>query len=163
MKFSVYVITALAAATSSSCFVLATATAASRNRKFQKKTSSGATTGATGSLGQPGSSCGATSDCAVPTGLNHAVCRDGQCQSGDSGSSCGQTSDCVKPSGLDHPVCRQGTCQVGVCQDYCGNNSDCLPPLVCYGFTNIAKCQLLADDGFREDCNCDPNNYTVWC
>ena len=76
MKFSVYGIAALAA-TSSSCVVWATASVASRKRKIQKKTSSGAT-GSSGP-GQPGATCKKTSDCAIPPGLDHAVCRDGQC------------------------------------------------------------------------------------
>ena len=153
MKFSVIAIAALAAASSFSCFVSAAAAAAARNRKVQKKTSSsssgvhvphasgyGATADSAG--GQPpGTSCGATSDCAVPTGLTHAVCREGSCQSGTSGSRCGVTSDCVQPPGLEHPVCRQGKCQWGNYHDYCGNDSDCASSLQCVGATNIAKCQ----------------------
>ena len=128
------------------------ATATSRNRKIQKKTSSSSGVphsgeyGATESSGQPpGANCKNTSDCAIPSGLDHAVCRDVQCQSGASGSSCGVTSDCVVPPGLDHAVCRQGKCQRGVCYDYCGQHSDCISGLQCDGTTNIAKCH---SDGF---------------
>ncbi|OEU12920.1 hypothetical protein FRACYDRAFT_244194 [Fragilariopsis cylindrus CCMP1102] len=42
----------------------------------------------------------------VPLGLEHPVCRYGQCRSGQPGASCGQTSDCVVPLGLEYPVCR---------------------------------------------------------
>ena len=151
MKFSVFAIAALAAATSTSSRYMVAATAASRNRKIQKKTSSssgvhvphssgyGATEESSG--GQPpGTPCQTTSDCAIPSGLTQAVCREGYCQSGTSGSSCGVTSDCVKPTGLEHPVCRQGKCQTGLCFDYCGNDSDCVSGLECVGFTNISKC-----------------------
>ena len=47
----------------------------------------------------------------VPPGLEHPVCRYGQCRSGQPGASCGQTSDCVIPPGLEHPVCRNDKCQ----------------------------------------------------
>ena len=135
MKFSVFAIAALAAATSTSSRYMVAATAASRNRKIQKKTSSSSGVphsseyGATESSGQPPrANCKNTSDCAIPSGLDHAVCRDGQCQSGASGSSCGVTSDCVVPPGLDHPVCRDGTCQDGTPGASCGVTSDCVVP-----------------------------------
>ena len=80
----------------------------------------------------PGAKCKHTSDCSIPPGLNHAVCRDGQCQSGQPGALCGVTSDCVKPPRLQHPVCRQGKCQHGVKGDYCGNDSDCISTLTCH-------------------------------
>ena len=87
-----------------------------------------------------GADCSSTAECAVPSGLTHGVCRDGQCQSGASGSSCGVDSDCVKPTGLDQPVCRQGKCQRGVYKDYCGQDSDCTSNN-CVGVTDIAKCK----------------------
>ena len=135
MKFSVFAIAALAAAsTSSRCRVAAAA--AARNQKVQKKTSSSSGGGNTGDK------CKHTSDCLTPNGLNHAVCRDGRCQSGASGSSCGDTSDCVVRNDLvpPHAVCRKGQCQRGVCRDYCGQDSDCLSPMICVGQTGIAKC-----------------------
>ena len=61
--------------------------------------------------GQPDALCVETSDCVVPPGLEHGVCRDDICQSGKSGSSCGQTSDCVPIAELNHAVCRRGKCQ----------------------------------------------------
>ena len=168
MKFSIFAITALATATCSSCFVSATAAAAaSRKRKITKKggspSGSQEATGAThkcdssdhcsgsggatvtGSSGQPGANCNKTSDFVIPSGLDHAVCRDGQCQSGGSGSSCGVISDCIVPPGLDHAVCRKGKCQHGVCYDYCGQDSDCNWPLICVGKTDIAKCKATKD------------------
>ena len=141
-KCGVYATTALAAATSSSCFVSATATAASRKRKITKK--NGSPSGSQGPTGlihcvPIGDDC-VTSDnnCAIPPGLTHGVCRDSQCQSGTSGSLCGVTSDCVKPPGLQHPVCRNGKCQRGVCGDYCGQNNDCLSGMYCTNGTK--KC-----------------------
>ena len=128
MKISVYATTALAAATSFSCFVSATAAAASRKRKIMKKVGA---TGQTNSDGIPiGDPCTRGDDnCAIPPGLDHGVCRGGTCkvniyggspptycegyvcQSGQPGSSCGVTTDCVVPPGLDHAVCRKGRCQ----------------------------------------------------
>ena len=67
--------------------------------------------------GQPGEYCDETSDCLIPKGLDHSVCRfgggDAQCQSGQPGALCGQTSDCVIQTRLDppHAVCRKGKCQ----------------------------------------------------
>ena len=77
--------------------------------------------------GQPGAACDDTSDCVVPKGLDHAVCRDDKCQSGQAGASCGDTSDCVVPKGLDHAVCRKDKCQSGQAGARCGQTSDCLP------------------------------------
>jgi len=90
--------------------------------------------------GQPGALCGQTSDCVIPAGLDHAVCRDKHCQSGQSSASCGQTSDCVIPSGLDHAVCRKEKCRRGVKNDLCGQNSDCLSKK-CHGVGNSQKCK----------------------
>ena len=97
--------------------------------------------------GNAGDKCEHTSDCLIPNGLDHGVCRDGQCQSGSSGSLCGVTSDCVVQNDLDppHPVCRHGKCQHGVVKDYCGQDSDCISGLECHGGTNIAKCQRPID------------------
>ena len=53
-----------------------------------------------GGGGNAGAKCKHTSNCSIPPGLDHGVCRDGQCQSGASGSLCGVTSDCVKPQRL---------------------------------------------------------------
>ena len=157
MKFSVFAIAALAAAAATSSRCMVAAAAASRKRKVQKKTSSGPH-GATESSGQPpGVNCKTTSDCAIPSGLDHPVCREGQCQSGASGSSCGVTDDCVKPPGLQHPVCRQGKCQRGACLDYCGNDSDCVSSLHCDGKTNIAKCHGYCCP------HCCPHNYDGSC
>ena len=117
MKFSVFAIAALAAATSSSCIVSATAT---RKRKIMKK--GGSLSGSYGATGPTdvipiGSDCGKTSAnhnpiCAIPPELDHGVCRSGPydfplCQSGQPGSYCGQTSDCVVQNDLDppHAVC----------------------------------------------------------
>ena len=67
--------------------------------------------------GQPGEYCDETSNCVIPKGLDHSVCRfgggDAQCQSGQPGALCGQTSDCVVQTRLDppHAVCRKGKCQ----------------------------------------------------
>ena len=61
----------------------------------------------------PGAFCVETSDCIVPPGLEHGVCRDDICESGKSGSSCGQTSNCVPIAELNPPraVCRNNKCQ----------------------------------------------------
>ena len=79
--------------------------------------------------GQPGALCLESSDCVVPPGLEHGVCRYGMCQSGKSGSSCDQTSDCVPISGLNppHAVCRNNKCQSGKSGSSCGQTSDCVP------------------------------------
>ena len=63
--------------------------------------------------GQPGASCDNPSDCVIPKGLDHAVCRDDKCQSGQAGARCGQTSDCLPIAGLSppHAVCRKDKCQ----------------------------------------------------
>ena len=196
MKISVYATTALAAATSFSCFVSATAAAASRKRKIMKKVGA---TGQTNSDDIPiGDPCTPGDDnCAIPPGLDHGVCRGGTCkvniyggspptycegyvcQSGQPGSSCGVTTDCVVPPGLDHAVCRKGKCQrwvqqysvqfflqsiqcgstckttnlhtavhifffsfySGVKGDYCGQNNDCQGNMKCHGVTKDAKCR----------------------
>ena len=85
-----------------------------------------------------GALCDQTSDCVVPPGLDHAVCRqipyciDAYCQSGQPGAYCGRTSDCVVPPGLEHPVCRGignfNTCQSGQSSASCGQTSDCVVP-----------------------------------
>ena len=80
--------------------------------------------------GQPGEYCDETSDCVIPKGLDHSVCRfgggDAQCQSGRPGALCGQTSDCVVQTGLNHPVCREDKCQSGQPGALCGQTSDCV-------------------------------------
>ena len=78
MKFSVFAVTALAAATSFSCFVSAAAAAASRKRKITKKVTDGPN-GATGPPTPDGIPIGgycvsAEDNCAIPQGLNHGVC-----------------------------------------------------------------------------------------
>lgn len=67
-------------------------------------------------LSPPGpTDCTWISDCLPITGSSppHAVCREGQCQSGKSGSSCGQTIDCLPLAKLSSPhgVCRNNECQ----------------------------------------------------
>ena len=42
-----------------------------------------------------GSKCSSTAECAIPTGLTHAVCRQGKCQRGVYKDYCGQDSDCL--------------------------------------------------------------------
>ena len=66
MKFSVFAITALAA-------TMSCAAAASQKIKIQKQTSS---------LSRVPNFVKKTSVCVIPPGLDHAVCCDGQCQSG---------------------------------------------------------------------------------
>ena len=92
MKISVYATTALAAATSFSCFVSATAAAASRKRKIMKKVGA---TGQTNSDGIPiGDPCTRGDDnCAIPPGLDHGFCSDSKhkartCESGQTGAYC---------------------------------------------------------------------------
>ena len=122
MKISVYATTALAAATSFSCFVSATTAAVSRNRKIQKKnsSSSGATTGTSDGGPVPQDTecpCTTTSDCdwALPT--YSGVCVDNYCQftynpdwTFPLGGYCGYTilNHCAIPTGLTHGVCREG-------------------------------------------------------
>jgi len=120
MKFSLFAIAALAAATSSSCMVAATA-AASRKRKIAKKVTNGPNNGPNGGPPGPpppgglipiGDYCTTPDDCVIPVGLDHGVCLGGNewlvaCQSGQPGSWCKQTSDCVVQNNLDppHAVC----------------------------------------------------------
>ena len=49
--------------------------------------------------GNAGDKCKKTSDCKIPDGLSHAVCRKGKCQRGVCRDYCGQDSDCI--SGLE--------------------------------------------------------------
>ena len=138
MKFSLFVIAALAAPAT-----------ASRKRKTQKKggSTSGSAHGATGPtcgdvipIGDPCEICADDNgylkdNCASPPGLDHGVCfPSSYCQNGQPGAYCAVTSDCVVPPGLEHPVCRQQnklnypTCQSGKSGALCGNNSDCVIP-----------------------------------
>ena len=90
----------------------------------------------------PGTNCKKTSDCAIPSGLDHAVCREGYCRSGASGSSCGATSDCVVPPGMEHAVCRDGQCQSGDPGSSCGDTSDCgAPPGLDHGVCHDGTCK----------------------
>ena len=61
----------------------------------------------------PGKMCSDTAECIIPLGLEHGVCRNGKCQSGQAGARCGQTSDCLPIAGLNppHAVCRKDKCQ----------------------------------------------------
>ena len=183
MKFSVFAIAALAAATSPSCFVLATATTASRKRKITKKNGSpSGSQGATGPTGlidcvPIGDTCVASdNDCAVPPGLNHGVCRGSgknniTCQSGEPGSYCGVTSDCVVPPGLNHAVCRDGQCQSGASGSSCGATSDCVVPSgLEHAVCRQLKCQRgVCGDycGQDSDClsglYCDGKHNTAKC
>jgi len=45
--------------------------------------------------GNAGDKCKKTSDCKIPDGLNHAVCRKGKCQRGVCRDYCGVDSDCL--------------------------------------------------------------------
>ena len=129
MKISVFALAALAAATSSSCFVPAAAAAASRKGKNTKKVANGPN-GATGptdfNLIPIGDTCTTDDECAIPPGLEHGNCAgsdtkktDPTCQSGQPGSLCfnpthAMTSDdCVIQTGLTppHAVCRKKKCQ----------------------------------------------------
>ena len=118
--------------------------------------------------GQVGSLCDDTSDCVVPDGLAHAVCRDDVCQSGTTGASCGVDSDCVagticsghtskEPSvciatvacksssdcstpGVEQPLCIDSVCQQGGLSEPngCDDKSNCIDAYYCVQ----AKCRL---------------------
>ena len=147
MKFSVFALPALAAATSTSSRYMVAA-AASRKRKITKK--SGSTSGSYGATGPPnyntipiGDTCGVKDDdCAIPMGLDHGVCGMDRafpdyfyddfvgywtCQSGQPGAFCVETSDCVVPPVLEHGVCRDDICQSGKSGSSCGQTSNCVP------------------------------------
>ena len=159
MKFSLFVIAALAAPAT-----------ASRKRKTQKKGAHGATGPTDDNLdlipiGDPCGICAGDNgylldNCAIPSELDHGVCLgffniDGDtncssvvCQSGQPGAYCENTSDCVKPPGLEHPVCRKPGnmnhhhCQSGTSGADCGDTSDCvIPPGLEHGVCRNNKCQ----------------------
>ena len=129
MKFSVFAIAALAAATSSSCMVAA---AAPKSKKSAKKVTNGPNNGPNGGpYGGPtngdiipiGDPCMNSDDCAIPPGWDHGFCtvtngKPGTCQSGDIipvGDECPNQYNvdkdryaddhCAIPLGLDHGVC----------------------------------------------------------
>ena len=143
MKFSVFALAALSAATSTSSRYIVAATA-SRKRKITKK--GGSTSGSYGATGPTnddtipiGDTCDVIDDnCAIPLGLDHGVCvfnpmdcsnRYGYwtCQSGQPGAFCVETSDCVVPPVLEHGVCRDDICQSGKSGSSCGQTSNCVP------------------------------------
>ena len=174
-KCGVYATTALAAATSFSCFVSATTAAVSRNRKIQKKnsSSSGATTGTSDGGPVPQDTecpCTTTSDCdwALPT--YSGVCVDNYCQftynpdwTFPLGGYCGYTilNHCAIPTGLTHGVCREGYYQTGTSGSSCGQTLDCVvqndlnpPHAVCRN----KKCQRgVCGDYCGNDSDCLPS------
>ena len=153
MKFSLFPIAALAAATSCSCVVSATA---SRKRKIAKKGGSlsvsyeaiGPPTDnkwtheqscpEDGTKCPPGDYCCSADDCAIPVGLTHAVCRNG---GGADGNTAG---DCL-PGNFWVSLYQ---CQSGQPGSFCGVTDDCVvqtdldpPHAVCRGPTGDQKCQ----------------------
>ena len=141
MKFSVFALAALSAATSTSSRYLIAA-AASRKGKFTKKGGSlSGSYGATGPTDGPttyvipiGDPCMNSDDCAIPLGLVYGVCGwddnnwfNDVCQSGQPGATCVEPSDCVVPTGLKHGVCRHYYCQSGKSGSSCDQTSDCVP------------------------------------
>ena len=75
--------------------------------------------------GNAGDKCKKTSDCKIPDGLDHAVCRKGKCQRGVCMDYCGQNSDCLPPFRC------WGVTDIAKCKysldDPCGLHSDDFP------------------------------------
>ena len=144
MKISVYAFTALAAATSFSCFVSATTAAVSRNRKIQKK--NGSSSGDEGTKDGGLGPCTTTAECAIP-GQSAGVCVNGECQ-----DACTTTSDCYGLLGPTYSgVCVDGYCQFTYNPDWtfpvggwCGYtlvNRCAIPPGLTHGVCREGYCQ----------------------